>query len=286
MNYAMNMPQWVITDPFARPMRRHRGGMKTGAEGASEGRGRVRGDRLANDADESREGRRGRRREGFGKGFGPRGPERGFGPGAGFGPQGPGAGFGPGFGPFGPGGGFGHKPHGHGPRHHRARRGDVRMAALHLLAEQPRNGYQLIQELGERTGGLWKPSAGAIYPALSALEDEGLIAPTGEGKVFALTDAGRQAVEQNPTKPWEAFTAQGQQFQASGQGALWQEFGQLADALRAVSTSATADQLDQATQKLGQLRRDLFALLASPVSSDVPSQAEPDESGEDPAQDA
>lgn len=275
MNYAMNMPRWAINDPFARPMRKHRGGMKPGAEGTPESRGRVRGDRLTNDADESREGRRGRRRDGFGKGFGPDGPEGGFGP---FGPGG-------GFGPFGP-GGLGHKPHGHGPRHHRARRGDVRMAALHLLAEQPRNGYQLIQELGERTGGLWKPSAGAIYPALSALEDEGLIAPTGEGKVFALTDAGRQAVEQNPTKPWEAFTAQGQQFQASGQGALWQEFGQLADALRAVSTSATADQLDQATQKLGQLRRDLFALLASPVSLDVPSQAEPDESGEDPAQDA
>src|SRR3984885_13207894 len=64
-------------------------------------------------------------------------------------------------------------PGGRGPR---VRRGDVRAAILDLLAEgQSWNGYQIIQEIGERTQGVWRPSAGSVYPALQQLEDEGLI---------------------------------------------------------------------------------------------------------------
>ena len=75
-------------------------------------------------------------------------------------------------GPFGP-PRFG----GRGPR---VRRGDVRAAILDLLAEgQPWNGYQIIQEIGARTQGVWRPSAGSVYPALQQLEDEALI--TGRG---------------------------------------------------------------------------------------------------------
>ena len=75
----------------------------------------------------------------------------------------------PGFHDFGPGPGG---PRRRGPR---ARRGDVRAAALALLAEQPMNGYQIIQQISERSGGLWQPSPGSVYPALAQLEDEGLI---------------------------------------------------------------------------------------------------------------
>src|ERR671936_914408 len=80
--------------------------------------------------------------------------------------------------PFGRGGPFGAFFFG-GPggfrRGPRARRGDVRAAALLLLAEEPRNGYQLMQEIEERSGGVWRPSPGSVYPALSQLEDEGLV---------------------------------------------------------------------------------------------------------------
>ena len=78
---------------------------------------------------------------------------------------------GPGLGPMGfggPGGPFG----GRGPR---ARRGDVRAALLTLLAEEPRNGYQLMQEIERRSEGVWRPSPGSVYPALQQLEDEGLV---------------------------------------------------------------------------------------------------------------
>ena len=82
---------------------------------------------------------------------------------------------------------------GRGPR---AGRGDVRAAILALLAEQPMHGYQIMRELGERSGGVWRPSPGSIYPTLQQLEDEELVRPeTGDGgrRVFALTDAGREA---------------------------------------------------------------------------------------------
>src|SRR6202011_5364224 len=99
-------------------------------------------------------------------------------------PRGP-FGFGP-FGLGGPGGPFGRFPFGRGPK---ARRGDVRAAALVLLAEDPRNGYQLMQEIESRSRGLWRPSPGSMYPVLQQLEDEGLVRPGGPGgrRGFQLT---------------------------------------------------------------------------------------------------
>src|ERR1700735_3055843 len=76
----------------------------------------------------------------------------------------------------------------------RAKRGDVRAAALALLAEGPMNGYQIIQEISERSGGVWRPSPGSVYPALQQLEDEGLIRAEdleSGRKGFVLTDQGR-----------------------------------------------------------------------------------------------
>src|SRR5690349_3208445 len=121
---------------------------------------------------------------------------RGFGRAHGHGQQG----FGPG-GPLGPGGPFG--PFGRGRR---ARRGDIRTAALLLLAEEPRNGYQIMQELEERSGGAWRPSPGSVYPALAQLEDEGLVRveEVDGRKTYALTDAGRAYVQERKLgAPWE-----------------------------------------------------------------------------------
>src|SRR4051794_38537649 len=148
-------------------------------------------------------GRRGRR-------FAPPWALMAPGGGPGFGP-GHGPGFGPGHGPgFGPAGLFGGAggPGFHGRRGRRARRGDVRAALLLLLAEEPRNGYQLMQEIEQRSGGVWRPSPGSVYPALAQLEDEGLVrTEEREGRrVYALTDDGRAHVEgqhDQPPPPWE-----------------------------------------------------------------------------------
>src|SRR5579859_1597465 len=85
----------------------------------------------------------------------------------------------------------------------RRRRGDVRLALLMLLAEEPRNGYQLMQTIEERSGGRWRPSPGSVYPTLAQLEDEGLIrAADYEGtKLFEITDQGRERLGQSKTDP-------------------------------------------------------------------------------------
>jgi DNA-binding PadR family transcriptional regulator len=183
----------------------------------------------------------------MGGGRGP-GGERGFGPG------------GPGFG-FGVGGGGG--PHGRGGRGRRARRGDIRAAALLLLAEEPRNGYGLMQTLEERSGGVWRPSPGSVYPALAQLEDEGLIRSVEHDgrKSFELTDEGRAHVEEHRDRygtPWETV-AEGapselQDLRRAGQA--------LAVASMQVAQMGSQAQLAEAKRILEDARRGLYRLLA------------------------
>lgn len=71
--------------------------------------------------------------------------------------------------------------------------GELRLALLALLAEQPSHGYELMTRLEERCGGAYQASAGGIYPTLQQLEDERLIrAETEDGrKTFRPTAEGR-----------------------------------------------------------------------------------------------
>jgi DNA-binding PadR family transcriptional regulator len=89
-----------------------------------------------------------------------------------------------------------------GGRHGRGRRmrgrifdhGDLRFLLLHLIAEKPRHGYELIKAIEEQFGGMYSPSPGAIYPTLTLLEELGHIRPeTGDGtkKAYAATDGGK-----------------------------------------------------------------------------------------------
>jgi DNA-binding PadR family transcriptional regulator len=75
-------------------------------------------------------------------------------------------------------------------------RGDLKYVLLELLQERPKHGYEMIKELEQRAGGLYSPSAGAIYPTLQMLEDRGWVTSESvEGKkVYTITDAGRQAM--------------------------------------------------------------------------------------------
>src|SRR5215469_8409813 len=77
--------------------------------------------------------------------------------------------------------------------------GEVRLALLSMLGEAPMHGYELMKRLAERSGGIYRASAGTIYPTLQQLEDEGLVASeTQEGKkIYRLTDSGRRELERN-----------------------------------------------------------------------------------------
>jgi DNA-binding PadR family transcriptional regulator len=71
--------------------------------------------------------------------------------------------------------------------------GHLRLYLLSLLADAPMHGYELIQELEERFGGTYVPSAGTIYPRLAKLEEDGLVSKSADGRktVYAITEAGR-----------------------------------------------------------------------------------------------
>jgi DNA-binding PadR family transcriptional regulator len=172
-------------------------------------------------------------------------------------------------GPFGP-PRFG----GRGPR---VRRGDVRAAILDLLAEgQPWNGYQIIQEIGSRTQGVWRPSAGSVYPALQLLEDEGLIsiqrdeATDGRTRMFTLTEQGRAYVTEHADElraSWDAVTGSVDQDEVQ----LRDTVKQVMVAVMQVSQAGTAAQIQQAGKILTDARRALYRILA----------ADGDDAGED-----
>ena len=89
----------------------------------------------------------------------------------------------------------------------RMRRGDVRAAILLLVEEEPRNGYQVMQEIEARSEGAWRPSPGSVYPAFQLLADEGLVRSESRdgGNLFELTDAGRSYVDEHREQlgsPW------------------------------------------------------------------------------------
>jgi DNA-binding PadR family transcriptional regulator len=143
----------------------------------------------------------------------------------------------------------------------RARRGDVRAAALALLSERPMHGYEMIQELEERTDGVWRPSPGAVYPALQLLEDQGLVTADAEAgkRLFSLTDTGREeAVKAGDRKPWDDVTEgiDPQQFK------LRDSLGPIAVAARQVAVAGTPDQQAAAVRILADTARKLYALLA------------------------
>ncbi|CAL9633307.1 PadR family transcriptional regulator [Streptomyces sp. NPDC090994] len=206
------------------------------------------------------------RTHGYERGHGGRGEGGPFGRGgfdgrrAAFGPFGPGGHGGPG--PFGP--GFGPGPWGGrgrgGPRG-RARRGDVRASILALLKDRPMHGYEMIQEIAERSGGAWKPSPGSVYPTLQLLEDEGLIASESEGgkKLFALTESGRAAAEEGPEAPWEE-ASRGVDWEAlndirqAGFG-LMEAFGQ-------VWKTGSKEQREKALDVINESRKKLYRILA------------------------
>jgi DNA-binding PadR family transcriptional regulator len=139
----------------------------------------------------------------------------------------------------------------------------VRAALLALLAEEPRNGYQLMQEIERRSEGVWRPSPGSVYPALQQLEDEGLVRSeeTDGRKLFHLTDAGRAAAEARSAvagAPWDAVSE-------SVDADVWELFDtarQVAMATFQIAQAGTEQQIAAASDVLANARRTLYGILA------------------------
>jgi DNA-binding PadR family transcriptional regulator len=177
-----------------------------------------------------------------------------------------------------PGGSWGPGPWGAGPppwiaglfglggqqqsRSPKVRRGDVRAAILDVLSTQPMNGYQVIQQIAERSGGAWKPSPGSVYPTLQQLEDEGLVEGTEvEGRrTLRLTDAGRDYVAEHPEELAETWTAFDEPEGSTHE--LKPVIGQVMAAVWQIVMSGNKQQQAEAAEILADTRRRLYGLLA------------------------
>ena len=162
---------------------------------------------------------------------------------------------------------FGQQGFGRTKKRKRFRNGDVRAAVLVLLAEQPMHGYQIIQEITERTGDLWQPSPGSIYPILQQLEDEGLILieQTEGRKVANLTEAGRAYVEENWAEleaVWDALTNNNVDESTQEMRNLFVTLKQIGTAAKQVAKVGTDSQLAEARKMLADTRRRLYLILA------------------------
>ena len=171
---------------------------------------------------------------------------------------------------FGPGRGFefGFEPRGFGfgarggrrGGRGRGRRGDVRAAILKLLAERPMHGYEMIQEIAERTQNLWRPSPGSVYPTLQLLVDEGLlVARESEGskKLFELTDEGRAAADKIETPPWETIADDVEPGHVNLRSAVSQLIGAVAQGAHA----ASPEQQERIVDIVNNARREIYGIL-------------------------
>src|SRR5215212_2245131 len=154
----------------------------------------------------------------------------------------------------------------------RARRGDVRVAILAVLADGPLNGYQVIQQIADRTGGAWRPSPGSVYPTISQLEDEGLVEGDDDRgrRTLRLSDSGREYLDEHADEiaaVWVPFA------QGSARGdddvepdldfaSLKPEVGRVMNAVWQIITTGTDDQRRAAVGVLVGARRALYQILA------------------------
>ena len=160
--------------------------------------------------------------------------------------------------------GFEHGPAGRdtpGRVRGRAHRGDVRTAILMVLSDKPMHGYQIMQTMGDRTHGAWRPSPGAIYPTIAQLEDEGLVSTHEDSgrRLVTVTPQGRTYLEERRTRLGDPFA----DF-ADGAGGpdLRDPLQEVQAAVRQIAVAGSTAQVEAAARVLAQARRSLYLILA------------------------
>jgi DNA-binding PadR family transcriptional regulator len=163
----------------------------------------------------------------------------------------------------------GSQPSSGGPR---ARRGDVRLAILSSLADaaergEPVNGYQVIQQIADRSDGTWRPSPGSVYPTIQQLADEGLVETDDERgrKTLRLTAEGSRYVTERAAEldaVWAPFERAQQRASTGTSGDLKSEIGQVMSAVWQIVTQGSDVQRKAAIGVLVETRRSLYGILA------------------------
>lgn len=145
--------------------------------------------------------------------------------------------------------------------------GEVRLALLSLLKDSPAHGYELMKRLEERSGGMYKASAGTVYPVLQQLEDEGLVRceDVDGKKTYHLTDAGREELvrhHDDTERIWER--AHGWKDWGVNMGPetaeIWGSWGRLSKAAFRAATRTGFEKSERVREILDRARKEIEAL--------------------------
>jgi DNA-binding PadR family transcriptional regulator len=157
--------------------------------------------------------------------------------------------------------GWGDKP--------RRRRGDIKFILLSLIAERPQHGYELIKELEKRRGGFRRLSPGSVYPNLQMLEEGGYLtsAQVEDKRVYTITDSGQQLLHEHQSQAESTESTRESHEQANAESAselvqLRQTLTTLNEAVAQLAQVGSPEQIKQGSERLDQLRREIYALLA------------------------
>jgi DNA-binding PadR family transcriptional regulator len=143
---------------------------------------------------------------------------------------------------------------------HRARRGDMAPIILNLLRDKPMHGYEIISNLEEKSHGMWRPSAGSIYPNLQLLEEQGLVVSENQDdkKVYSLTDKGREEadrVNERFKHRWQERDAHAQTFKE-----LKMTFFDTMGILRDIASQNSEEKNDKVRKILNHAKEELATL--------------------------
>jgi DNA-binding PadR family transcriptional regulator len=134
---------------------------------------------------------------------------------------------------------------------------------LSALKEGAAHGYEIMQWLENRSGGIWRPSPGSVYPTLQMLEDEGLVrSEQRDGtRVYELTDAGQKEADASESEgrraPWDVPGTEADQAQA-----LRAAIAQLHMAARQLATAGSTEQVQRGIEVVNRARSELYQILA------------------------
>jgi DNA-binding PadR family transcriptional regulator len=144
---------------------------------------------------------------------------------------------------------------------HRARRGDMGPIILRQLLEKPMHGYEIISNLEEKSQGMWRPSAGAVYPNLQMLEEQGLVTlkDVDGKKIYSLTDTGKEKAEkaqESFTAHWEEMPEHAKRFKELRMG-----FFEIKEPLFQLADNGSVEKVEAAKKILKEARDKLSSLI-------------------------
>jgi DNA-binding PadR family transcriptional regulator len=150
--------------------------------------------------------------------------------------------------------------------------GDLQLLILLLLNEKPRHGYAIIKAIEEHSSGVYSPSPGMVYPALTYLEETGYATASTEGtkRLYSITPEGSAHLAKNRTLADEIWTRLGMfGRKLAGMQRQYAEDEDVADHFGGGSSDAGRREWQQMKAEFLGLRAELKAAIYEKLNSSM-----------------